>query len=155
MLHPVRMGLPKIMKDLAGQVLPDVASSTKIWHLARSLIGEDHTKSSLFDIGYLTALNRSVVTFLSEGDPPLSFSETLHKMNIEPITLPQVMSALKSCPNGSSAGLNRIHYEAFKYGSKDLCQCLTDILQISWSTELHPVQWDQAHCSKGVPTKTT
>jgi hypothetical protein len=25
-----------------------------------------------------------------------------------------------------------------------VCQCLTDILQISWSTELHPVQWDQA-----------
>ncbi len=54
------------------------------------------------------------------------------------------MTALKSCLNGSSAGLDQVHYEAFKYGSKDLCQCLTDILKISWNTELHPTQWDNA-----------
>jgi hypothetical protein len=132
------------MKDLSGQVLPSIESSTKIWHMARSLIGKDHTNSSLFDTSYLAALNQTVATLLLEGDPPLSFSDTLHRMNVEPITLPQVMTALKSCPNGSSAGLDRVHYEAFKYGSKDLCQCLTDILQISWNTELHPTQWDNA-----------
>jgi hypothetical protein len=107
--NEAQLGLPKIMKDLAGQVLPNIESSTKIWHLARSLTGEDHTKSSLFDTSYLAALNQTVATLLSEGDPPLSFSDTLHKMNVEPITLQQVMTALKSCLNGSSAGLDCVH----------------------------------------------
>ncbi len=37
-----------------------------------------------------------------------------------------------------------IHYEAYKFGGEPLLQCLTDILQVAWSTEIHPSQWDKA-----------
>jgi hypothetical protein len=106
MLQPVRVGLPKIMKDLAGQFLPDIASSASIWHTFRAQIGSDHIKSDKFDTKYLHELNRKVGDLQAAGDPTQAFSETLYTVNKDPITLTQLQSALKSCPNGSSAGLD-------------------------------------------------
>ncbi len=144
MLQPVRVGLPKIMKDLAGLILPDIASSASIWHTFRAQIGSDHIKSDKFDTNYLHDLNKKVGDLQAAGDPPQAFSEALYNVNKDPITLTQLQSALKSCPNGSTAGLDMIHYEAYKFGGEPLLQCLTDILQVAWSSEIHPSQWDKA-----------
>jgi hypothetical protein len=132
------------MKDLAGLILPDIASSAKIWHTFRAQIGKDHTKSDLFDSQYLNDLHKKVGEIQAEGDPSVDFSKTLFMVNKDPITLTQLQAVLKACPNGSAAGLDQIHYEAYKFGGPALLQALTDILQISWISELHPTQWDRA-----------
>jgi hypothetical protein len=101
---------------MAGKILPDIASSTRIWHTCRAQVGEDHAKSApgLFDKTYL----QSFIDFaLRQADldyPPQSFSKCLHEMNKQPIDILQwglhVKTALKKCPNGSAAGLDKIHY---------------------------------------------
>jgi hypothetical protein len=66
------------------------------------------------------------------------------EVNAREITEQETAQVLKDCPNGSAAGLDKIPYEALRYGGQLPVECLTLIFQISWKSELHPSRWDEA-----------
>lgn len=115
--------------------------------MVRSNIGEDKSRSGLFDhTAYMDSF-RLLERFLAANlpaSPPLS-SPLLQEMNTSASISPsEIRAALNKCPNGSAPGLDRIPYEALKYGGDLPIECLSLVFRISWRLTLHPSRWDKA-----------
>jgi hypothetical protein len=136
------LGLPVHVRNQDGVLLTDKGESARFWHVHREKVGLSHLSKPGF-------CQPSLQRLLAEEEKwaqhqPAASASLLRAINKEPISLDEVLQALEVCPYGSAPGLDDVPFEAFKCGSPELLNCLTDFFNILWSQAAHPSQWDEA-----------
>jgi hypothetical protein len=105
LLRPAGLGLPILVRDVAGNLLQSAAESTRMWHFFRAQVGADKSDSGVFDAQAMASL-REDERQMEKAPPPTEAQDPiLFAMNNTPIQETEVWAALKACPNGSAAGL--------------------------------------------------
>jgi hypothetical protein len=141
LVHKQQKGVPNLVKDKHGQLIPSTLQSAYRWHEAREHTSRDRSAEKSFNTRHLGDLRKKDELLAAQADSPTHTTPC----NTLPPSLEEISKALDTCSNGTATGTDNIPFEAYKYGGPEALNALHALLTVAWNTGLHPTKWNEAN----------